>query len=408
MSGTIIKVTITALYVQTSAAYQPRPEFLVTVLNRAECYYGRISGLILAEMSIRFRRFGCPHMRIRRSLPIVLTVLAVAAAVALLVVLRKHAPPEPARLLPGADGFVYVNLQWMRRANIIGELPPVPHDPDYEQFIQATGFEFERDLDEAAIAIHYPEQPAKAGGVQQIRFSEVFVGKIQGERLREYLQKISNSVENYRSVDIYSIPLEGRTVRAAILGVDTVAASNQPDAQVIRGIVDRSRKLASPFAGPALLRQYYKHVPFASLGWAILRVAPDQGLPTPTWAFLFNKPSTLLASVRYLGAVHFKAVAFTPTEEDAKRITDQLSTFLQVFHTAENTVEPSGSDADVKALFGSLKVEQEKDRTVLTAVVPLGFIRKALAEGPNLTTEPKPEQKPTPAPGIGPGKKGRK
>ena len=52
MSGTIIKVTITALYVQTSTAYQPRPEFLATVLNRAECYYGRISGLILAEMSI--------------------------------------------------------------------------------------------------------------------------------------------------------------------------------------------------------------------------------------------------------------------------------------------------------------------------------------------------------------------
>ena len=91
-------------------------------------------------------------MRIRRRLPIVLAVLLVAAAVALAVVLRKHAPPEPARLLPGADGFVYVNLQWMRRANITGELPAVHHDPDYEQFIQATGFQFERDLDEAALA----------------------------------------------------------------------------------------------------------------------------------------------------------------------------------------------------------------------------------------------------------------
>ena len=82
-------------------------------------------------------------MRIRRRLPLALAVLLVAAAVALAVVLRKHAPPEPARLLPGADGFLYVSLQWMRRANITGELPAVPHDPDYEQFIQATGFQFE-------------------------------------------------------------------------------------------------------------------------------------------------------------------------------------------------------------------------------------------------------------------------
>jgi len=94
-------------------------------------------------------------MRIRRRLPLILAVLLVIAAVALAVVLRKHAPPEAARLLPGADGFVYVNLGWMRRANLTGELPPVPHDPDYEQFIQATGVQFERDLDEVALAIHY-------------------------------------------------------------------------------------------------------------------------------------------------------------------------------------------------------------------------------------------------------------
>ena len=46
-------------------------------------------------------------MRIRRTLPIILGVLAVGAAVTLAVVLRKHAPPEPARLLPDADGFAY-------------------------------------------------------------------------------------------------------------------------------------------------------------------------------------------------------------------------------------------------------------------------------------------------------------
>src|SRR6266446_3318756 len=97
-------------------------------------------------------------MRIRRTFPLVLMVVIVAAAVTLAVQLRKHAPPEPARLLPGADAFFYVNLGWARKASGGKPLPPVSRDPDYERFIQVTGFEFEKDLDAVAFAVHYPEK----------------------------------------------------------------------------------------------------------------------------------------------------------------------------------------------------------------------------------------------------------
>jgi hypothetical protein len=348
-------------------------------------------------------------MRIRRRLPIVLAVLLVTAAVALAVALRKHAPPEPARLLPGGDGYMYVNLQWMRRANIAGELPSVPHDPEYEQFIQATGFQFERDLDEAALAIHYYHPPnapgVKPDSTQQSRFSEVFVGKIDGERLRAYLRQISSSVENYQTRDIYNIPLEGRTVRVAILGVDTVAASNLDDPQVIRGIVGRSRKLASPFGGPALLRQYYKEVPFASLGWAIFKIQPSGNFSASGpigWSFLFPKPATVVASVRYLGAVHFRAQAFTGSEEEANQLVERIDTFLNVFRTAENTVSTPGSDPDIKAFFDSLKIQQQKNRALLNATVPLGLIRKVLAEAPAAVT---PEAQPPQSPPLPPSAK---
>jgi hypothetical protein len=342
-------------------------------------------------------------MRIRRRLPIILAVLLVAAAVALAVVLRKHAPPEPARLLPGGDGFVYLNLAWMRRANLAGELPPVPHDPDYEQFIQATGFQFERDLEEAALAIHYPASSAgiKPDSAQQPRFSEIFVGKFDGERLRGYLRQISSTVESYQTRDVYNIPLEGRTVRVAILGVDTVAASNLDDPLVIRGIIDRSRKLASPFGGPALLRQYYKEVPFASLAWAAFKIQPsgDISASGPVgWSFLFPKPATIVASVRYLGAVHFKAQAFTASDEEASQLAGRIDTYLNIFRTAESTVSTPGPDPDVKAFFDSLKVQPEKTRAVLTATVPLGLIRKALAEAPSsVTPETPPPQNPPPS-----------
>jgi len=324
-------------------------------------------------------------MRIRRRLPILFGFVLVVAAIALAVVLRKHAPPEPARLLPGADGYLYANLKWVRRANIAGQIPDVPHEAEYEQFIQATGFQFERDLDQAAFAIHYPpvKTNAKAGVPEPARFSEVFVGRIQGERLRAYLAKISGSVDNYNSVDIYSIPLEGRTLRVAVLGFDTVAASNHDDPMVIRGIIDRSRKLASPFGGPALLRRYYKYVPLASLGWAIFKVDPVDSQPSRSaLSFLFNKPATVVASARYLGRVHFQAEAFTGSKDEAQRLSEQLGTFLQLFHTAEGTVSMPGSDPDVKAFFDGLKIQQNGDRTVLTAAIPPGFIRKAVAASP--------------------------
>ncbi len=348
-------------------------------------------------------------MRIRRRLPVWLGVLLVAAAVALVVFLRKHAPPEPARLLPSADGFFYINLKWIRRVNIAGQLPPVSHSPEYEQFIQATGFQFERDLDQAALAIHYPSSlPATSGGgAQSSRFSEVFVGKIDGVRLREYLHKLASSQESDGSVDIYDIPLEGRTLRVAILGPDTVAASNHPDPLVIRGIIERSRKLASPFGGPQFLRQYYKHIPLRSLAWAILRVDPRNLSPgSSNLSMLFSKPTSLVVSARSdidptilwkqgLGSIDLRAEAYTGSEDEAKRATEQLSTFLSFFRAAETTVSAPATDPDVKQFLDSLKVEQHSDRAVLTAILPPGFIRKVVAEPP-------PELAPAPAQGLAP------
>lgn len=328
-------------------------------------------------------------MRIRRSFPIFLAVALIAGAVAVMVALRKHAPPEAARLLPGADGFLYINLQALRRANLGSQLPPVSHDPEYEQFIQATGFQFERDLDEAAFAVHnlVPSEGSKVAS--EPRFSEVLVGKIQGERLRDYLSKIAKSSEDYNSTTIYSIALEGRVLRIAIIGVDTVAASNHEDAAVIRGIVDRSRKLASPFGGPALLRRYYKfipfadrYVPYAGLAWAVFKVPPAESPHASGISFIFTKPAVMVASLRAFQGVHLTAEGFASDADDARSAAEKANTFLTMFHAAQSASIAHGSDPDVKQFFESLKVAQSGERVLVTATAPIAFIRKALAVSP--------------------------
>ena len=328
----------------------------------------------------------------RLSLLIFLAVLLVAAALVAAVQLRRRAPPEPARLLPGADGFLYVNLKWLRALKAIGELPAVPHDAEYEQFIQETGFQFERDLDEAAFAVHYPDAGV-SGKLQppaQLRFSEVFVGKIETQRLTAYLHKIAKSEEEYRSSAIYSIPLEGRTLRVAVLSVDSVAVSNHDDPAVIRGMVDRAHKLASPFAGPALLRQYYKALPVVSktlpvvkLAWFIGRIEPPSKTNINAWSMLFQRPTPLVVSAYYplySPSLHVRAEAFAGDADEAEGLSEKVATFLSLFHAAEMSVGSKGTDPDVKAFFDSLNVEHRGDRAILTASMPPGFLKKVIAE----------------------------
>jgi len=332
----------------------------------------------------------------------------VAAAVILAVELRKIAPPEPARLLPGADAFVFGNLGWARKANGGKLLFPVAHDPEYERFIQETGFDFERDLDAVAFAVHYPEKwpgGGTGGSAPEPRFSEVFVGRFDGSRCLAYLKQTAQSVENYNSIDIFTIPLYGRSFRIAILGVDTVAASNHDDPAVIRGIVDRSRRLASPFGGPALLRKYYKRVQLASPFWLVARVEP--GSPGfESWSAVFPKSAEVVISASYnplhlplrTGVLHVRAEAWTTSDEDARNISDKANVFLSMFRSAEMSVGSAGSDADVKAVFDSLQVRQEGNHAVLSAILPAGVFRK-LGEFP--------EEIPKSGPAVAPVKPGK-
>lgn len=345
--------------------------------------------------------------RFRRFRLLALSVLLVAATVTVIVQLRKHAPPEAARLLPGADAFGYVNLQWARGAAILTGLPPVQRSADYERFVQDSGVDFERDLEQAAVAVHY----APTGSDAPPRYSAVLVGHMNAARLGEYFRRSARSTETEEGVAIYSIPLQGQTLRAAILGPDMVTLSNHEDAGVIRGVVVRSRKRASPFGGPSFLRAYYKRVPFASMAWVIARVEPKMSpllfhhgdtITVPALSGFLKSPAVVVASARVIRAVHVRAEAFTKDPEQARDLTEKLGAILALFRFSEAETPSGGPDVDVKAFFESLQVVQDKDRAVLTATMPLGFLRKVFrdpaaeaAEQPGATAEA--EKKAAPA-----------
>jgi hypothetical protein len=322
----------------------------------------------------------------------------IVAAVTLAVQLRKHAPPEPARLLPSADAFVYADLGWIRKANSGKELPAVSHAPEYEQFIKETGFEFERDLDEAAFAVHYPAKGLDPHTEPSPHFSEVFTGKFDGVKLAAYLKKQAKAVENYDSVDIFSIPIEDRILRVAILGADSVAASNVEEPAVIRGIVDRWRRLASPFGGPAVLRRFYKRVQFSSPVWIVAHVDPESPM-FGGWDQFVPHPVDVVISAGYAPlrlqlhptVLRLRAEAFTASPDDARALADRANVFLALSNSMGGA---SGTDPDVKAAFDSLQVKQENDRAVLSAAIPFAFLTKMLAPSAAAAQPIEPAQKP--------------
>jgi hypothetical protein len=321
----------------------------------------------------------------RRNIIIIAVVLAFVAGIAGTLLLRRGRPPKAARLLPSADAYIYIDLVPLRTAGLFKNSPSTV-DPEYAQFVHDTGFQFERDLDEAAFAVHLPPPvAANANSPPETRYSEVFVGRFDSAKLADYLRKTAASSKPYRSTLIYSIPLPGRTVRVVVLNQAMVAASNTESELAIDEIIDRNDNTFTG-RGPDLLRRYYRNIPLATVAWAVARTAPagQQGnarYEMPGGFDLFFPPDTVIvAALRYLGSIEFQADAFTPTHEDAQRVSDQLNAFLAVARTVE--IRAQAGDPDLKAFFDSISVTQFADHMELKATIPPGFVKKIVSEPP--------------------------
>ncbi len=330
-------------------------------------------------------------MRTRRRIFIVsLSVLLVIAAISAAVLLRKRAAPEAARLLPNADAVIYVDFGTVRSLTSFDQQPLPKLAPGYDEFVKNTGFNFERDLDEAAMAIHRGSAANASSGAARgsTRYTEILVGHYDQSKLAQYLRQHSRTVENYRDIDIFSIPIENRTLRVALLAMDTVAISNVDDSGIIHGIIDRFKKVALPFGGPSLVRNYYPKVPLGSLLWAIARIpastlnshaAPSFTLPGGIDIGL-PADSDVVVSLRMLTTIHARADFYTPSEQSARNFADQMTAFLAVFRSVQASTVAGPGDADVKAVFDSIKVTQKGDRADVLATIPPAFLRKLVNE----------------------------
>jgi hypothetical protein len=347
-----------------------------------------------------------------------LLILVLLAALVVAVLLRRQAPPEVARLLPESDAIVYLNLKPLRAATHFDKTP-VARSPEYQHFIDATGIVFERDLDAVAFALQRRDDPNGPNG--PVAYSEVFEGRFDGARLARYLHSIATAEETYAGHTIYTIPIADalapgtntlsaapdaaapnaaptRLLRVTQLGYDTLAASNLPTPEQIHSILDRFRAGASPFSGSSLLEARYRDVPLLSGAWAIGHIGLPFSENGHITAFGLQLPlpddTTFVASLRYTGALHLRIDEILPTPDEAARSAAALSSLLDLFRsfqrlqlsTRGSAAASDPKDTALRQLLDSLKIDQQKDRAVLTATLPLELLKQITAATPAATT----------------------
>ena len=318
----------------------------------------------------------------RRTRRTLLIVAAVLATLAVAVFLRSKAPPEAARLLPESDGIIYIDLKPIRAFFHKNLKPPEPV-PDYEQFIDATGIDWERDLDQAAIALHRMDNPNGPNG--PVAYSMVLVGRLTGKKLNAWLDSHAASRDIYAGNTIYNIPSEGRTVRVAQIGYDMLAISNTPTPEQIHSIIDRHRSAALPFSGSSLLERHYKDVPLLSVAWGVGQIGlpfNESGaisifgfeLPLPADATIVASLSPELPVPGKMGALRAKVEEFAPNDQEASSQAASLNTLVTMARGFTAPLGDNKANNALKALLKNANVARHGSRVVVSSALPAGLL----------------------------------
>ena len=307
-----------------------------------------------------------------RKLLILASLLIATAAIALFLYHRSIQTPDAASLLPEGDMIVYADLKPVHLFDL-AKSGSVRLEGEYKDFVEQTGIQFERDLDEVAMS----RRDTPDG--RDVESSEIFVARFDQDRFKNYLQRLSLGTEQYRNYTIYSISHEGHRVRVALLGTGKVAVTNMESPEPMRGIIDRTYK--SP-GGPTLLKDHYHDVPLGSLAWLINRIPnkPDNLQLPGGFALTVPADTVAVVSLRYTGSLHLRADVFAQSQAQAKQIVDSANTHLALVRSIGDVMGRRGPDKDVKAAFDSIQVEQKENVAVFTATVPQSILKRIWSE----------------------------
>jgi hypothetical protein len=311
----------------------------------------------------------------------VLAVLVAAGCWTALRSYRVSAAPFPAllNLAPGDSNFIaYIDLAALRATPLAQQLTAAAQasqDPEYTNFVNATGFDYQKDLDHVLIT----SRPG-AGGPRNLVIAE---GRFNRDKVEEYAGRSGQLVQqNGRSV--YVVPnASGKTVQFTFLSAGRVAMADGADISAVMysdepamlnpAMRDRiSRVAGSPIFAEVNAAEFASRAnssgagqfagPFQALRWIGVAAQPDGE------------------------SVILSAEGETDQPAQAQQLASTLEVFRGIMRGAMSDPQKSGqipaeSAAAFQKLLDGIKITTETSRVRLLVTLTPEMMRTRIAPG---------------------------
>jgi len=291
---------------------------------------------------------------------------------------RSSSLPELARLLPDGQVLFYANLQPLRQAGLLDDAKNdarIKHSAGYAAFIQASGFDFERDVDAVALSMQgVPPAPHQSMLLLQGRFRPQFF---------RYLQQQGGAPALLEGHRLYRADGPDGPLQILVLDQHRIAVTNASDRAVLRAQLDRAPHWWQPWrspSGPALLQSLRANQPTGALAWMALDYA---GLAsqqqTSGWLSLLEGSRTLLLRVDAdpIRGAGLTLVDSTVLASDAHRIDQKLEQLTDLY-TAHAAGDPN-ADPRMRQLLQHLRFDQDGASLRITLMIPPAELKALFA-----------------------------
>lgn len=207
-------------------------------------------------------------------------------------------PPGVLSLIPSDAPLVgYLDAQALRTTQnsaleAVGNimLPTPQQDPDYTQFVKATGFDYSRDLDRAAIAMWPTSFDATANASGENRTLAIADGRFDQQRINAYALHVGGHVITHGNATIYEVP--GKPpISFEFLSATRVAMASGKNATDL--LTNSSTSKSDPVMQARIDRV---------AGAPLFAVARTDHLPDSIYASFHNSPQ-LLGYIRSIQAI---------------------------------------------------------------------------------------------------------
>ncbi len=270
-------------------------------------------------------------------------------------------PQELLSFIPSSvTGVLYVNLQALRNSPFLAGLyawaPQPSVDADYAEFMKATGFNYEHDLDRAAIAVW--DRP------RQALFLALADGRFDRKRITTYaMQSGTRVIEGGR--EFFSVPMNdgARRISFTFLQDDRIAITDQPELSKIlsanpKDDVDARewRMRFGRLAGSPIFSVMRQE---AEASRALARKAPS-GLRSPQLSALLDQVQWFtVAGKPVVDRLDVVMEGECATESTAQQLADLLNGVLVLAQAGlnesktRNALDPSARDAYLEMVRGA-------------------------------------------------------